>query len=428
MSTLGDMAELLGKSALIKEYRTGGKHTPNYLTEVYNDARAKLRNGYTTGYSYATLDKNAQIIEQFLNFILSGQAIDPNHSNGLTDYFFDQLLNSSDPRVVRLISNLRKNYGLGGKSTFAGKGGIIFENWLDSLIYGSRTGILTASKRQGLIDVNSAKVSSPTTKGKRKAVIKMRVGDVHADIGDMLVNASDIADEAMREQYLELVESIAGAARVESQRDKDVVLHVNQKIDVGKMVSEINFMAELPENLQLAIELLAHSTFSLKSRKQSESGAFQELKLGGANANPFRTYATISTVAGRNGLETSARWLRFIGCVYGGKQKQPHEHADNALKRFYDIRLLYELTGVGQTSKQLKQQIRDFYAQGAQYLIVLYTELQRIRVISTEALLNKFYRILYNNKYESVVASTKDTIYGAIKIKLNLDHLFTELL
>lgn len=429
MSTLGQMAELLQKNALIAEYRTGGKHTPNYLSELYKDARAKLRNSYTTGYSYTTLDKNAQIIEQFLNFILSGQAIDPNHSNGLTDYCFDQLLNNSDPRIVRLITNLRKNYGLNGKpNTIAGYGGTIFEDWLNSLIYGSRTGILTASKRQGLIDVNSAKVSSPTTKGKRKAEIKMDVGKVHADIGDMLVEASNIVDETAREQFLEYIEVIAGAAREESERSKEVVLHVQQKIDAGKLVSEINFTAELPPNLQLAIELLAHSTYTLKSRVQGKGGAFQDLKLGSEGASPFRTYSTISTAAGRDGLETTARWLRFIGCIYGGKYKHPHGHADEALKRFYDIRVLYELTGIGQTSNKLKQQIKDFYAQGAQYLIVLYTELQRIRVISTETLLNKIYRILYNNKYESVTASVHDAMYGEIKIKLNLDHLFAELL
>lgn len=180
------------------------------------------------------------------------------------------------------------------------------------------------------------------------------------------------------------------------------------KVDINSQTMQFSKQWQVEPNTQSAIDLIKTSTFTLKNYKKG-----QVIKLG--NTNPIKAYFTILSSLGYDYKTKSSSFLHGINLMNCTKKNATQERKDIYSTYIYQLRFIYELTGIGQGGSS---DLKDIAS--AQYL--LYNELNgnKIKVIPTSQIIADMYD---NIKYDSVNKKTsfhrEDVFKGAMSIKVD---------
>ena len=191
---------------------------------------------------------------------------------------------------------------------------------------------------------------------------------------------------------------------VSGKIDTAIVMNVTHTIDVG-ILDDILF-------------LLQDATFSDKGYEKTN-----EIHLGQTNA--FRVYmATSQEPAAALGYSKRIqRWHRLVRCMELADMGQPPHPSHETGKYFYELRYMYELTGVGQ-QYIMSQFANQLGTNGAKYLIFHDYEKGggNIKVLATSVIIEDMLNAVENNMLEKhsveEVSNKEYALNAALKLRV----------
>ena len=378
-----------------------------FLGLVHKDLRLK----YSYQKKVESDNLKAQCMEQFFQKLKNYFLNKPDSAiTDLDQAFFSQIANELPiiKREKRLFSRSNMfNYN-GFNPVQAGEK---FEQEIANVINIIATG---KSGAKGVTEVQTGKTTYGgdqdlqdfINRRAKKLVFKISENDSSKEILDITNSIFNISKE-----YYEYM--IPRTWRNTYDQDKQktgrelYISNTQIKVDINGQKIEFSKQWNAEPSTQAAIDLIKSSTFTLKNYKKGHV-----IKLG--NTNPIKAYFSILSDFGYDYKTKSSSFLHGLNLYNSKKPTATQARKDKYATYIYQMRFIYELTGIGQGKGSDLQDITS-----AQYLLYNEANGNRIKVIPTSQIIAD----MYANITSKQSFYRDNPFQGAMSIKMDWDTL-----
>lgn len=226
------------------------------------------------------------------------------------------------------------------------------------------------------------------------------LGEEYVDI----TSVDNLGREIIKESYERTGAWIKQHFYKNAPSETSIYTSVQGKIDNSGLGYTYTVQPIIPPSVKYLLRLLSQATFTTKNYSDSR------VKLGGYGANFYRAFMSTANYA-KIQFPDTVYW-RMINCL-------TKHNSDDVKKLVYRIRLIYELTGIGQ--HYINDSINELLVNstGAKYLIYRNNKTGDLRVISTAELLNHYLSDEFIDK-KIAQYDYQTLIYGQIKADIDI--------
>lgn len=281
---------------------------------------------------------DAALLQNFLNDILAYLLKKGNKSDLLGDKIYKEF-------ILGIVRELRKVNKTASRYLFtntSGTSGKAFESDFAELI--DKT-FAVAEKKKYI---------------KNKTIV---IGANGANVGSMQTNIAGVLDEdikdLVKDSYEEVGRYIKDNIKTTEESEKSTYTSVDGKIDATGLGYKFDITIENSE-IPKILTLFQQSGFTLKDYRRNS------VEIASSGANFYRTFYTLASKAGIT-EDIDGKFWRMINCI--------QYHKDNDVLTYITrLRLMYELTGIGQNYSLMSgvnNAFRDILTgvQGARFII-----------------------------------------------------------